>query len=420
MTDVVADLHLGLKELAAEDRSGWVPLALSDRLRGVVGVHERSEVELIRTVAGWDRRTAWAEEGAVTAVSWLKHDLNMSPGQAGGLVHLARLYDEHRPVRDGLDGGQLSVAAARLLLKASRGRQEMFARCVEGLTDLACELPYVMFADVIGNWIELLDEREPHDDSDRHLSVSEVGDQSVTEIVGSPDDGRIIRAALEALDSPDPEDCPEGPRTRPQRWYDLTIDIFRRALADKLGDDPTAMGGVDIIVDPKTAAELTSEDEPSLDEQLAPYVNADAEALDERRLEHPDGAKATKLFAKLLLCSGFIRRIILDTETGAVLDVGRAQRRFTKRQWRALVVRDGGCVFPGCDRKPKWTDAHHLEFWVEHDGPTDIENGCLLCRRHHTLIHHRGWRLERDKRTGIFTATAPDGRQFFRRPNERC
>ena len=75
MPDPVADLHQGLKELASEDRDAWVPLALSDRLRDVAGLHEAQDVELIRTLALWDRRTAWGEDGAVTAVSWLKHNL---------------------------------------------------------------------------------------------------------------------------------------------------------------------------------------------------------------------------------------------------------------------------------------------------------------------------------------------------------
>jgi hypothetical protein len=138
-----------------------------------------------------------------------------------------------------------------------------------------------------------------------------------------------------------------------------------------------------------------------------------------RRREHADGTHATKVFAKLLLCSGFIRRVVLDPATGKVVDVGRRQRRFTRRQWRALVVRDGGCAFPGCDRKPKWCDAHHLKPWEDH-GPTDLDNGCLLCRRHHTMVHHGGWQLERNPRTGVFTATAPDGRTFSRRPDQRC
>ncbi len=394
-------------------------MAQSDRLRDVAGISERAHVELIRTVAGWDRQCAWAEDGAVTAVSWLRAQLGMSGGEAAGLVHLARFYAEHRPVTDALDGGHLSVAAARLLLKASRRREEMFAACVVGLVELGATLPLPDFAQVIAQWIDLVDDQAPADDATRRIHVDDVGQQSVTKIVGNQQDGAIIRAALEALDHPDSEDAPDGPRSREQRWYDLTIDIFRRALADKLGEDPMAVGGVDVIVDAHTAAEATSEQPPSVQDQLRPFQEADAGAIRSRRREHPDGRPATRAFLAALLCSGFIRRIVVDPATGQTLDIGRAQRRFTARQFRALAIRDGGCAFPGCDRPPKWCDAHHLKPW-EDGGPTDLDNGCLLCRRHHTLVHHGGWRLRRDRRTGIFTATAPDGREFTRRPRQIC
>jgi hypothetical protein len=35
------------------------------------------------------------------------------------------------------------------------------------------------------------------------------------------------------------------------------------------------------------------------------------------------------------------------------------------------------------------------------------------------LVHHGGWGLRRDRRTGVITATAPDGREFHRRPRQR-
>src|SRR6187401_1097446 len=103
MKDPVADLHLGLKELAAEDRTGWMPLARSGRLGDVTAIAERAQVEVIRTVAEWDRHCDWSEDGAVTAVAWLKHHLGLAGGEAGGLVHLARFYAEHRPVADALN-----------------------------------------------------------------------------------------------------------------------------------------------------------------------------------------------------------------------------------------------------------------------------------------------------------------------------
>jgi predicted restriction endonuclease len=76
-------------------------------------------------------------------------------------------------------------------------------------------------------------------------------------------------------------------------------------------------------------------------------------------------------------------------------------------------------MFPGCDRGVRWTEAHHLHHW-EHGGPTDLDNGLLLCRRHHTLIHTKGWTIHRDPTTGLVTVSRPDGHQFHRRPDERC
>jgi hypothetical protein len=426
MPDPVADLHLGLKELAAEDRDGWTPLGLSDRLRDVVGLHEAGQVELIRSLALWDRRTAWAEDGALTAVSWLKHQLDMTGPEAAGWVRLSRHYGQHRAVRDALDGGQLTVAKVRVLVRAEKGREAMFAACVEGLVGYGCEYGLPFFTEILGDWAEAVDDDEPPDPTKRSWRTGVTGDLGSGRIEGSADDVAIMNAAIEALDTLDPIDCPEGPRTREQRHHDIVIDIFRRVLADKLGDDPQAVGGLDIVIDADLAADLVAQpsDTPELDlsdplpEVLRPYRDGETDGI-LRRCHRPDGARARKVIAAALLCTGLIRRILIDPTTGQPIDVGRAYRRFTPRQQRALAIRDGGCVFPGCDRRPKWCDAHHLRPW-EDGGHTDLDNGVLLCRRHHTLIHHKGWSLERNPRTGVVTATAPDGRQFTRRPGRRC
>jgi len=48
-------------------------------------------------------------------------------------------------------------------------------------------------------------------------------------------------------------------------------------------------------------------------------------------------------------------------------------------------VRDRGtCRFPGCTNHI--TDIHHLHHWTN-GGPTNVENGILLCPHHHTLTH---------------------------------
>ena len=107
--------------------------------------------------------------------------------------------------------------------------------------------------------------------------------------------------------------------------------------------------------------------------------------------------------------AGLVRaamRLLPPTLGGAPsqpLDVGRTSRVVQPAQRAALVVRDGGCVFPGCDRPPAWCEAHHGLHWL-YGGPTDLENLVLLCRAHHRAVHEGGWRLVRDP-DGRFTAT---------------
>ncbi|WP_427017801.1 HNH endonuclease signature motif containing protein [Pseudarthrobacter sp. P1] len=58
-------------------------------------------------------------------------------------------------------------------------------------------------------------------------------------------------------------------------------------------------------------------------------------------------------------CDAGIIPAVLGAE-GEILDVGRSQRLVPPHIRRALLIRDRGCAFPGCDRPPQWTDAHHI------------------------------------------------------------
>jgi hypothetical protein len=95
-------------------------------------------------------------------------------------------------------------------------------------------------------------------------------------------------------------------------------------------------------------------------------------------------------------CEGGVAGIVFD-ENGTVLDFGREQRFFTRKQKEALAIVWGGCACPGCDRPPSWTEAHHIVFWMRDNGKTDLADGVLLCRHHHLLFHNNGWEIQRDK-----------------------
>ena len=95
--------------------------------------------------------------------------------------------------------------------------------------------------------------------------------------------------------------------------------------------------------------------------------------------------------ADLITCDCTLEVIHVDGN-GAPLDVGRSQRLFPPHIRRALIARDRGCAFPGCGRHPSWCDGHHIRPW-DPDGVTSLDNGVLLCRRHHTMIHHYRWQV---------------------------
>ena len=119
-------------------------------------------------------------------------------------------------------------------------------------------------------------------------------------------------------------------------------------------------------------------------------------------LTDDEGNHLSPTILRFVIAAGLIRPLE-TTNTGDPLRLGRTLRYANRHQRRALTVRDGGCIFPGCNRPPNWCDAHHVDHW-DHQGPTNIENLGLLCRHHHRVTHRPGW--EMTKRPGT---DPPDG-----------
>ncbi|ORA05499.1 HNH endonuclease signature motif containing protein [Mycolicibacterium bacteremicum] len=121
------------------------------------------------------------------------------------------------------------------------------------------------------------------------------------------------------------------------------------------------------------------------------------------------GGPVSAATADLIACDSTLTSVIVDC-SGVPLDVGRAERLFTPAIRKALGVRDGGCAHPGCGRPVSWCDAHHIQPWSE-GGQTSLDNGVLLCRLHHSLIHHGGWTvyLGRDRHPWFIPPHDPSG-----------
>ncbi|WP_251045349.1 HNH endonuclease signature motif containing protein, partial [Arthrobacter sp. ISL-5] len=117
-----------------------------------------------------------------------------------------------------------------------------------------------------------------------------------------------------------------------------------------------------------------------------------------------------------IACDADIIPVLLGSE-GRILDIGRTTRIFPPHIRKAITARDQGCTFPNCTIPAPWCEAHHTTYW-SHGGPTNTDNGTLLCSHHHHLIHKEQWTIH--MQSGVPWFIPPphiDPRQVPRRNN---
>lgn len=187
-----------------------------------------------------------------------------------------------------------------------------------------------------------------------------------------PEGSALLRTALDPFAGPRPagDDEPD-PRSPARRSADALIELARRALT--AGDLP-ANGGVRPQL-------IVTIDLPTLQQELA---KSRPGLLDW-------GGPVTVDSVRRIACDAQVIPVVLSG-AGVPLDVGRAAYTVPTGIRRALLARDRGCAFPGCDRPPTWCDAHHITHWAD-QGPTSLANLVLLCGHHHRTVHHKGWQV---------------------------
>jgi hypothetical protein len=394
--------------LAAERRRVDARLAdvageISRRSRRELGIRglavrqgARSPEELIQRVTGVTGR----EARSLTQVGTLLADPPV--GEPLATPWLA-------PVVTAVRDGDLGVASADAI-RAGLGEPSV-TMPVQTLTDIARRL--VAQSEVVGADRLATQAREERDAADvagiaererarrerRYLKLLPQWD-GMTKVIGllDPESAALVSDAFDRVTSPrrngprfvDPgENAREqaiiaDPRTNDQLVHDAFVEMV--AVAGRA--DRGAVFGI---------------------RAPAVRVHVRGEALARRegagRIEGQVDA-ATLETIERHACEGGMIPIGFDTD-GQVVNVGREQRLFTQRQRIGLAARDGGCRFPGCDRPPSWTEAHHIDEFVRHHGRTDIADGVLLCRFHHMLVHNDGWRIVRE-RADYFAVPPPD------------
>lgn len=121
------------------------------------------------------------------------------------------------------------------------------------------------------------------------------------------------------------------------------------------------------------------------------------------------------------LCGGASgwMRVLTHPETGIVLSVGRDQYRPPESLRRLVKWRAGRCMAPGCGMPASRCEVDHTIAW-EDGGATALTNLAPLCKGHHTVKHHGGWRVEQPPDGGgALEWTSPNGRRYRTEPERR-
>jgi Domain of unknown function (DUF222) len=325
-------------------------------------VRHRLDLLMSELAATLTTTQVWDEDGYTTPIQWLREEARLPTGVACQHVNVGLSLDSMPRSVEALERGEIGHLAL-IVETASFYREGSFDEAAflekareQNVSRFRKTCEHARHAQDPRGFAE--DERECHEHRFLKLSPQEGGAVAFRGWL-DPEGGSLLRSALEPLAR---KSGVGDDRTREQRLADALVEATTR------------------------------------DHQTELVVICAFETL-ERRAGSPAaetewGGLLSGEAVERLVCGGAsLRRLVLDGD-GVVIDFGRRRRLLSPQARRALEARDRHCVWPGCDRPPRWCDSHHQREWRLH-APTSVEESALLCGRHHKLRHDGGWQLLR-------------------------
>jgi hypothetical protein len=401
----VSELRSALDDLAALDLAELSDDAVLDLVAELSTVANRVAAVLTSAVRAADRREAYRRDGAVSMKSWLRGSCRLAPAEAMAMVSTGRRIEQLPATAAAFATGEITATHARVITRAMTPAR--VAKAAEAGIDLA---------ETDGILAGLARKTAPHETArgvarwvagiDPDGALDDAADVRRRFTMASGLDGRVhLRGDLDAVGG----------------------EYLHSALAALMNGDRSA-GDVRSHAE-RQADALVALARGALDGGSLPDVRAERPhvrvTIDWQALCAARGASGVSggslgwagpicpETARRLACDAGVVRVITGPD-GLPLDVSRAQRTATAAIRRAVEVRDGHCVFAGCDAPPEWCDVHHVVHWA-HGGPTSCDNGALLCERHHTACHEGGFSVSRDPGTSRWHTWRADGTEVLSR-----
>ena len=353
----------------------------------LVAQHERQSALLALAMAHVSETGRWADHGAITMRSWMRDELRMSDTDAASWQRRGDLLKRYPAIAEAAVAGTLSASQLRELEKCNRPKYRDLLRLMQH--DLVNELARLNAAETAvacDTWRRyadaLVDEHALPAEPDRMFVTTRADDGQLLGTLSLDDAAgtELEKALSNALTHEGPGDM----RSTARRQADALFDICA-------------------FFNLNHEAEGTPRHHPHV--SLSLHANTLAAPV---ATNVDTGRPVAQHTANAALCDCIIHTILRDA-TNAPTGFGRQRYTVSKKLFKEVAARDGGCRVRGCNRLPKWCHAHHIAWWNRDHGRTDYDNLVLLCSRHHHMVHQfdlrlqwvNGWNLQ---------ITWPDGR----------
>ncbi len=450
-----ASLGRALGECLAEAVWAKPDFAVVDELDLLMTVAQRVAAATLARVREIDGRGLAVGVGATSTLAWLRERYRMSGSAAGQLVKLARALDVEAdsPTAAGLAAGGVNVEQARVIADAveklpvehrAAGEEHLVGEAAsfgpKELGRLGQRIFEVVAPDEADKRaLDELERAERRACHKRGLWLTDIPGTSEVRVTGwlTQEDAAIARATFGPLCAPRAMRRSAGPATSrgtgrgtgrgtvvsadPNPGTDPNPGADPNSGADPAGADPADVRSpgerfADAFIEVCRLANACGQlpDNGGDRPQVVVTIGYDRLRDQVGAATFDDGALLSPAAARRLACDAGIIPAVLGSPS-QVLDLGRQARLVTGPLRRALVLRDRGCTFPGCDRPPRWCDCHHVQHWSD-GGPTELSNLALVCGYHHRLIHHSDWHVTINPKDGLPEFTPPAFIDADRRP----
>ncbi len=366
-------------------------------------------------VAEFDRSEAYARHGLPSTAHWLNWQCGIGMTAARAKVRVARALEHLPEVSAGFARRQVLVFESARDRARRDGRERIRARAHRALRhrvarrearaqvplDAAARRREKRTIAAPESLRPLLLRRERHVRANARLP---------------PEIGAIVAKALQAAGDVLREQGqhePRDERSELARQGESTLPWSALSTA-RAGDRADALR---LVADAFLAARSEEVESTSIGDRFQVVVHVDQAVLAEPRSAAESEPHRSELDAGPALALATVRRLccggtvvgILEGRDGEPLNIGRKSRAIPPAMRRAMLARDGGCRFPGCDRT-RFCDGHHVKHWAS-GGETKLGNLVTLCSFHHTLVHEGGFGVTVTD-DGVFVFTRPDGKRI--------